>query len=1077
MMSSLASLVVRRRRAVITLWIVLLLAAGTVGSAAFDVLSSSFGAGPGTESGRVTERLDELAETGGEIAIIADGVDVDDPATITALTDGLQRVAAIDGVVAVVDPWSTGVDALRATDGRAALAVVTITGGLDEEAEVELAHEITEVARDLDAPEILVGGNVLVGEQFATASENDLLRGEAIALPIAFVAMIFLLGGLRAGALPFLVAIAGVITSLAVLVAATAVGDVSIFSINVVNMLGIGLGIDYGLLMINRFREERGLGHDVHDAVVRTVTTAGTTVVFSALTVAVAMGGLFVFGVPILSSFGIAGLGVVLLCMSAAITLLPATLAAVGGKIPPSAPVADVEGRFYRLTRWVQSHAVAVGAAAVVVLVLLGVPFLNARFEIGDARTLPRSSEVRDVALTLADRFPARGTDPVTVIADIAPDDADFAAWLEEAEAMSGVAGIAVRPDTPAGVTVVDITPTGTSQGPEASALVAQLRDTEPSLRHRGRRDRGGAHRRAGPAPRTPSLRRPPGRHRHPRPAVPHDRLGDGPHQGGHHEHPQPGGQLRRPRLGVPGRAPVRSARVRLGRRAGPLDADPHPHLRLRPVDGLRGVPPVPDQGGARRDRRQRPGRRRRPPAKRPHHHRRRDPHRDRVHRLRRRRGPGHQAARRRSRHRGARRRHHRPDAPGARDDEAPRRAQLVGAGSAAPVPPALRAPRSTLGGPRHRADRGIRPHRRRAGTRRRARRRRLWDHGPMTPSDPVAPALDELTITVVVDNATDTLSSIAPGVPQLPEMAYLLGGLPPMGQHDGHDCVVTLDHLCVACHGFSALAEARVGDQTATVLFDVGPYGDVWVANAERLSVDLARIDVLFLSHWHWDHSGGIPTVVEAIADARSRAGRPPLIVDVHPDRPDQRGILTPLDVFAMLPPEPTIDAIEAAGGQVVEHADAHLVAGLLLSSGDIPRGTTYETGLAGHYTWRDGEVALDLEIHDERFLAANVRGRGTTVFTACSHAGVVNVGLEARQLIPDQPIDLLLGGYHLAGGAVEDRIEPTVRDLAAKVEPRIVAPGHCTGWRAASALAEAFAPSGYAPSVVGTRYVLVAA
>ena len=171
---------------------------------------------------------------------------------------------------------------------------------------------------------MLVGGNVLVGEQFGTASENDLLRGEAIALPIAFVAMIFLLGGLRAAGMPMLVALAGVVTSLAVLVGATVIGDVSIFSINVVNMLGIGLGIDYGLLMVNRFREERGRGRELHDAVVQTVATAGTTVVFSALTVAVAMSGLFVFGVPILSSFGIAGLGVVLLCMSAAVTLLPA---------------------------------------------------------------------------------------------------------------------------------------------------------------------------------------------------------------------------------------------------------------------------------------------------------------------------------------------------------------------------------------------------------------------------------------------------------------------------------------------------------------------------------------------------------------------------------------------------------------------------------------------------------------------------------------------------------------------------------------------------------------------------------
>jgi RND superfamily putative drug exporter len=228
--------------------------------------------------------------------------------------------------------------------------------------------------------------------------------------------------------------------------------------------------------MVNRFREERGLGRELHDAVIQTVATAGTTVVFSALTVAVAMSGLFVFGVPILSSFGIAGLGVVLFCMTAAVTLLPATLAAVGGKIAPSAPVADVEGRFYRLTRWVQRHAVAVGAAAVVVLVLLGVPFLGARFEIGDARALPRSSEVRTVALTLADRFPARGTDPVTVIADTDAGRDDFGAWLAAVSDMPGVVGTSIRPDTPPGVTVVDITPAGTSQGRDASALVAQLR-------------------------------------------------------------------------------------------------------------------------------------------------------------------------------------------------------------------------------------------------------------------------------------------------------------------------------------------------------------------------------------------------------------------------------------------------------------------------------------------------------------------------------------------------------------------------------------------------------------------------
>jgi putative drug exporter of the RND superfamily len=478
----LGHVVVRRRRAVILTWVALLLVTATIGSSAFSVLSTDFGAGTTTESGRVAQQLDDLAETGGQIAIVADDVDIDDPQVEARLTDGLSQIAGLDGVLDVADPWSTGVDALRASDGRAALAVVTLSGDLEEGGELTLAKLIEDLAHQLPAPEVLVGGNVLVSEAFATASENDLLKGEAIALPIAIVAMVVLLGGLVAGGLPLLVAIGGVITTLAVLVGATAIGDVSIFSVNVVNMLGIGLGIDYGLLMVNRFREERGHGLDVHDATVATVASAGATVIFSALTVAVAMSGLFVFGVPLLSSFGIAGLSVVLLSMVAAVTLLPATLATVGGHIRPVTPQPDVDGRFYRLTRWVQQRPVLVAGGVSLVLVLLGAPFLGARFENGDARTLPRSSEVRATALALADRFPARGTDPVTVIADTHAADPAFEAWLSDVSASDDIVGVSTRPGTPPGLTVVDLVPAGTSQGARATALVDDVRSSTPAF-------------------------------------------------------------------------------------------------------------------------------------------------------------------------------------------------------------------------------------------------------------------------------------------------------------------------------------------------------------------------------------------------------------------------------------------------------------------------------------------------------------------------------------------------------------------------------------------------------------------
>ena len=337
---------------------------------------------------------------------------------------------------------------------------------------------------------------------------------------------------------------------------------------------------------------------------------------------------------------------------------------------------------------------------------------------------------------------------------------------------------------------------------------------------------------------------------------------------------------------------------------------------------------------------------------------------------------------------------------------------------------------------------------------------------------------LDELTLFVVVDNETDTLSSVDEGVPQSPENANLAKLLPVDRMHEGHPCQTVFHKLCCACHGFSVLVTGRRGKEEHTMLFDVGPFPDVWLGNAAKHELELSKIEVLFLSHWHYDHSGGFPEVVRAIVEARRRAGRSePLPVDVHPDRPDQRGILHPSGSLILLPPEPTFAAIEAAGGRVVTHAEAHaLCNGFFYGSGFIERVTAYETGLVGHHSFRDGNGAPDPLLKDERYVAAEVTGRGVSVLSACSHAGVVNASLSAKAAFDPAPIDVVLGGYHLSGKAMEKRIAETVRDLDVRVQPNIVAPGHCTGWRAKSALAAAFAPGRYGPSAVGTRYTLKA-
>src|SRR5499427_3068621 len=184
----------------------------------------------------------------------------------------------------------------------------------------------------------------------------------------------------------------------------------------------------------------------------------------------------------------------------------------------------------------------------------------------------------------------------------------------------------------------------------------------------------------------------------------------------------------------------------------------------------------------------------------------------------------------------------------------------------------------------------------------------------PQKPLPEAIVALDELEILVVVDNETDTLSSVDPGVPQVPEVVHLASRTPASRKYEGHECKVVFDQLCCACHGLSVLITGRRGDGKRSMLFDVGPYPDIWLDNARRLGVDLSTIEHVFLSHWHFDHSGGFPRVIAAIREARARLGLGRPIVDLHPNRPDQRGILLPSGVMVMLPLEPTFEDITQA-------------------------------------------------------------------------------------------------------------------------------------------------------------------
>ncbi|HVM55544.1 MAG TPA: MMPL family transporter [Acidimicrobiales bacterium] len=462
-------------------WLALLIVGMTVGSGVMARFSTAMDGARGSESERVHHLVHELRPHGRSVVAVVEA-DVDDPVVREQVSAAAAEIRRADGVAAVLDRYSGGKERLTSTDGQASLVVVVLEGDLEHVAEHRVAVTVRERMKEITAASVKVGGPTLVDEEFAEAIERDLRKGESMALPVAFVAMIFIFGGVLVAGLPLLVALVSVAGMMLVLLGLTHVTDVSAYALNVVFMFGIGLGIDYGLLVVSRVREEKAAGLDVAAAIERTVATAGRTVAFSAMTVAVALCGLFAFGTPVFESFAIAGIGVVLLSMAASVTFLPALLAVTWKRVKPARSRAADDGFFYRLAAAVQRRALPVAGGVAVLLIALGAPFLGARFENGDARSLPSGSEARAVALTVAERFPSHGADPVLVVAEAAQDQPALIRYMAALAERDGVAAVSSWTAEEQGVTVVEVVPEGASQGDHAQRLVRQIRDDRPGF-------------------------------------------------------------------------------------------------------------------------------------------------------------------------------------------------------------------------------------------------------------------------------------------------------------------------------------------------------------------------------------------------------------------------------------------------------------------------------------------------------------------------------------------------------------------------------------------------------------------
>jgi 7,8-dihydropterin-6-yl-methyl-4-(beta-D-ribofuranosyl)aminobenzene 5'-phosphate synthase len=334
-------------------------------------------------------------------------------------------------------------------------------------------------------------------------------------------------------------------------------------------------------------------------------------------------------------------------------------------------------------------------------------------------------------------------------------------------------------------------------------------------------------------------------------------------------------------------------------------------------------------------------------------------------------------------------------------------------------------------------------------------------DSPPLVPADPEAPVLepvDEVAVTILVDNSYDSL--LADTGPALRAQHSRTTRVPAAQFAEGH----TVPGLR-AEHGFSALVTVRRGTESRSLLLDTGITPDGMTTNADRLGIDLTTIETVVLSHGHYDHTGGL-------LDLADRCGALPLVL--HPLAWSPRRIVRPGTASRVLP---TLcrARIEEAGYLVAEHRGPTTVLdGAVLVTGQIDRTSAFEQGMPFHEAFLEGRWVPDPSLTDDQAVVVHVRGRGLVVLTGCGHSGVVNTLVYARKLTRVDRVHALLGGLHLSGTVFEPIIEPTVAQLRL-LSPDLIVPAHCTGWKAQHRLAETFAEA-FVPNSVGTRYVLSA-
>lgn len=484
MIDALTRFVARRAKAVLLLAVVLLAALGFAGAGVADKLQAGGYVDPQAEAMQTYNRMADDFHRGGLPLVLAVSVPEGQEAAAGAYGRGLvDRLRADGRVESVVDGFSTPTPMLLSEDKRTALIVAAIAGG-----ESRAPLNAKAIVGELPAPPAPVtmtpGGQAYSYAQINDQSSSDLLLAEAVAIPITFLVLVWVFGGLIAAAIPVLIGIAAIIATTGILRAFTTFTDVSIFALNLTTAMGLALAIDYTLLVISRYREEVAAGSDRPEALRRTMNTAGRTVLFSAVIVGLSLAAMAIFPMYFLRSFAYAGVAVVAFAALATLILTPAILTVLGHRVDAlkigrrRAEPAPQDSLFYRLTRAVLRRAVPIGLALIALLLILGTPFLSIHFGFPDDRVLPKTATSHQVGDTIRSDFAEDASGQVSIVLTDPVDDgavADYAVRLSQVPDTGAV--VAPSGTYLAGQRVADGDPTARAANGTALLLVSSTLD------------------------------------------------------------------------------------------------------------------------------------------------------------------------------------------------------------------------------------------------------------------------------------------------------------------------------------------------------------------------------------------------------------------------------------------------------------------------------------------------------------------------------------------------------------------------------------------------------------------------